>query len=94
MNELHVFSDGTTMVIAKNEEDAIQILNTIPDYVISDFIEQFPDNQKVEVITTDLEINIPDGALYMGRMDEKSQQWQTSAIAWVLANKRGFLGWE
>lgn len=97
MNDLHVFSDGTTMVIAKDENDAITILTSIPDYEIKDYIEKFPDGQEILVLEK-LEnpirtITIPDGAEYKGN-DGTFRSWMASTIKWVLYNSRGYLGLE
>jgi len=92
-DDLHIFSDGCQMVIAKDEEDAMAIWAEL-GYTITDFLEKFPDSQQIEVIASDLTRAIPDGALYLGRIDNQSQQWRASAIAWISSNGRGYLGLE
>jgi len=94
MNNLHIFSDGTTIVMATDEEDAIGILNNIPRYEIKDFVEQYPDNQQVQIMASYLQTNIPSGARKICDYATEFSIWESSATSWILANQRGFLGLE
>lgn len=94
MNNLHIFSDGTTIVVATDEDDAINILNNVLNYEIKDFIEQYPDGQQVQVITSYLEIKIPSGARKICDYAKDFSVWESTATSWILSNGRGILGIE